>query len=823
MNKPIFQSSEVSALAASIRDKLRYHVGTEPDNARADDWLLATILVLRDRIVDRWVDTQNRTHGRKRVYYLSIEYLIGRLLFNVLSNMDFLQPVRAALGLLDVDFEALRALEPDAALGNGGLGRLAACFMDSMATLDIPAYGYGIRYENGLFRQQIRNGWQLELPDDWLRFGNPWEFERRHVAFPVRFGGTVEYLGGDADTARAIWYPAEIVNAVAHDTPVVGYRGRHVNTLRLWSVRPTESVTLSKFNEGDYVGAVAARANAEAISSFLYPSNDNPAGEELRLRQEFFFTTASLQDIVQRHFIEHGSIASLADHAVVQMNDTHPALAVAELMRILVDDYMVSWPDAWRITTTVLNYTNHTLLPEALETWPVSLMNRLLPRHMQIIFLINWRHLQAVASVGKMDIEKLAAISLIDEHGERRVRMAHLAFVGSNKINGVSALHTDLMRRTAFRDLDAAYPGRIVNKTNGVDFRRWLFQANARLTAVIVDALGERLFEDENDLRRLEQHLDDRALLTRVQAVRRANKRDLCALLREQTGIRVDPTALFDVHIKRFHEYKRQLLNVLETIALFHSIHAEPNKEWVPRVKIFAGKAAMTYEQAKLIIKLVNDVASVVNNDPLIGDRLKVIFLPNYGVSLAEAIMPAADLSEQISTAGYEASGTGNMKLALNGALTIGTLDGANIEIRESVGQQNIFIFGLTSQEVAERRRAGFTGREAVFGSPLLQEAIKSISAGAFSRDDADRFRPIVESLTGRDEYMVAADFEFYWQTQRLIDSHWMNQDEWQSMSLLNTARMSWFSSDRAIREYAEDIWHVPVGNVEPGRLAVAT
>jgi glycogen phosphorylase len=811
VDSPTLPSREVSALAALIRDRLRYHVGTEPETAELDDWLLATVLALRGRIVDRWVEAERRTRGGRRVYYLSIEYLIGRLLFSVLSNMEFLEPIRAALQSLGVNIDSLRTLEPDAALGNGGLGRLAACFMDSMATLGIPAYGYGIRYQNGLFRQQIRDGWQVELPDDWLKFGNPWEIERRHVVFPIGFGGSVEYLGGDADTARAIWYPAEIVNAVAYDTPVIGHRGRHTNTLRLWSVRSTEPIQLAKFNQGDYVGAVAARAQSEAISSFLYPSTDNAAGLELRLRQEFFFTSASLQDIVQRHFAECGNVSSLADHAAVQMNDTHPALAVAELMRILVDEYVVGWPEAWRITTATLNYTNHTLLPEALETWPIELMNRLLPRHMQIIFLINWRHLQHTAAIDGVGLDRLAATSLIDEGGERRVRMAHLAFVGSNKVNGVSVLHTDLMRRTVFRDLNAAYPGRIVNKTNGIDFRRWLFQANPSLTGLIVDALGSRVLEDATELKRLEALIDDRTFLTRMAEARQVNKRALCTIVREQTGVRLDPAAIFDVHIKRFHEYKRQLLNILETIALFHSIRAEPNKDWVPRVKIFAGKAAMTYAQAKLIIKLVNDVAHVVNHDPLIGDRLKVVFLPNYGVSLAEAIMPAADLSEQISTAGLEASGTGNMKLALNGALTIGTLDGANIEIRENVGAENIFIFGLDAQQVVERRRASLIGWDAVQHSPLLEGTIRSLASGAFSADDKDRFRPIGDELLNRDEFMVAADFASYWQMQRLIDNRWSDQNGWWRTSLLNTARMSWFSSDRAIREYAEDIWRMPV------------
>jgi starch phosphorylase len=808
--KPILHPGEVPNLAASIRDKLLYQLGTTLDDARPDDWLLATVLALRDRIVDRWLQTEHRAYGRKRVYYLSIEYLIGRLLFSALNNMEYLQPVRAALATLGVDLDRLRVLEPDAALGNGGLGRLAACFMDSMATLGIPAFGYGIRYEHGLFRQQIQDGWQQELPDDWLKFGNPWEFERRHVVSSVGFGGSVEYLGGDDDTARAIWYPAEVINAIAHDTPIVGQHGHHINTLRLWAVRPSGTIQLSKFNQGDYVGAVAARARIEAITRFLYPSADNPAGQELRLRQEFFFTSASLQDIVQRHVAECGDIATLPDYAVVQMNDTHPAIAVAELMRILIDEYILNWSDAWRITTTVLNYTNHTLLPEALETWPVPLINRVLPRHVQIIFLINWLHLKHVSAAFGNDLQRIAATSLIDEGGERRVRMGHLAFLGSRKINGVSALHTDLLRRTVFRDLDAAYPGRIVNKTNGIDFRRWLFQSNLGLTELIIDALGMRVLDDPTELKRLEILKNDGAFLDRLATVRAANKHELCAIVREQTGVKIDPAALFDVHIKRFHEYKRQLLNVLETLALYYAIRAEPGKEWIPRVKIFAGKAAMTYAQAKLIIKLVNDVARIINGDPLIGDRLKVVFLPNYSVSLAELIVPAADLSEQISTAGYEASGTGNMKLALNGALTIGTLDGANIEIRESVGAENIFIFGLNAAEVSERQRAEMTGWDAVHSSPLLKEAISNLSDGVLSPDDRDRFRPIVESVLGRDDYMVAADFDSYWQTQRLVDSRWRDRGAWWRASLLNISRMSWFSSDRAIREYAQDIWHVP-------------
>ena len=528
------------------------------------------------------------------------------------------------------------------------------------------------------------------------------------------------------------------------------------------------------------------------------------------MRQEYFFTSASLQDIVQRHVAERGDLASLPDHAAIQLNDTHPAIAVAELMRILVDERDLSWHEAWRITTSTLNYTNHTLLPEALETWPVSLMNRLLPRHMQIIFLINWFHLGEAKARGA-GAELLQSLSLIDERGDKRLRMAHLAFVGSRKVNGVSALHTDLMRRTIFGDLDAIHPSRIVNKTNGITFRRWLYQANPMLTTLLVDALGERVLDDPNQLRRLERFVDNSSFQERLANIRAANKEALCRVIREQTGVRADPAALFDVQIKRIHEYKRQLLNILEAVALYYAMRANPGGNWSPRIKILAGKAAPTYVQAKLIIKLANDVARVINGDAAVGDLLKVVFLPNYNVRLAETIVPAADLSEQISTAGMEASGTGNMKLALNGALTIGTMDGANIEIRDSVGEENIFIFGLKAQEVARLRSDGFEGRDAVAASPLLAQAIEGIANGEFSPDDRARFRPVVEKIIGRDEFMVAADFDAYWQTQRAVDQRFRDRGSWWRASLSNTARMGWFSADRAIRDYAEDIWRVPI------------
>src|SRR4029079_3221806 len=641
--------------------------------------------------------------------------------------------------------------------------------------------------------QQIRDGWQHELPERWLALGNPWEFERLETEYSIRFGGSVEYLGSGPDgTARGLWYPAERVLAVAHDTPITGWRGRHVNTLRLWSARSTTPVHLGDFNEGDVVGATAPRMQAEAISRVLYPSDATPAGQELRLRQEYFFASASLQDIIGRHLAEFDSLHSLPDHVAIQLNDTHPAIAVAELMRILVDEHDYSWTDAWRTTQATLSYTNHTLLPEALESWPVALLNRLLPRHMQIIYVINKLHLDEAVAKGFVDADMLASISLVQEGHDKRVRMGHLAFVGSHKINGVSALHTGLMEQTVFHDLDRATPGRIVNMTNGISFRRWLFEANPNLTALLTGTLGEQVLDDPNELTGLEKFADDASFVQHYAATKRGNKEALAGRIHELTGVTVDPAAMFDVQIKRIHEYKRQLLNVLETIALYLAIRLEPDRNWTPRVKIFAGKAAASYQRAKLIIKLANDVAQAINADPKVGGRLKVVFLPNYNVSLAQAIIPAADLSEQISTAGMEASGTGNMKLGLNGALTIGTLDGANIEIRDRVGADNIFIFGLTADEIEQRRKARFEGREAAAQSPRLAEAISCIRNGAFSPDDAARFGPIVEALLNYDHFMVAADFDAYWTAQRAADDLCGTPGWWRA-AILNTARMGWF------------------------------
>jgi starch phosphorylase len=703
----------------------------------------------------------------------------------------------------------LRRIEPDAALGNGGLGRLAACFMDSMATLSIAAHGYGIRYDNGLFRQIIRGGWQQETPEDWLVNGNPWEFVRPEYNYAIGFGGWVEMVEHDERTSH-VWHPAETVEAVAYDTPIVGWRGRHVNTLRLWSARATDPLKLEAFNAGDYVGAFSEKVRAEAISKVLYPSDATPAGQELRLRQEYFFTSASLLDLIRRHMKQWGDVRTLGEHAAVQLNDTHPAIGISELMRILVDLNKVEWDEAWSITQATFSYTNHTLLPEALETWPVPLMERVLPRHMQIIYLINAAHLDSARRRGFVDTAMLAGISLIDEHAGRRVRMGNLAFIGSHKINGVSALHTDLMRKTVFHALNSVYPGRITNKTNGITFRRWLIECNPELADIIRSTLGDRALDDYHALKALAAYADDSSLQERVAQARRKRKAALARVITDQLNLRVDPEAMFDVQVKRIHEYKRQLLNLLETVARYNAIRANPTLDFAPRVKIFSGKAAASYTQAKLIIKLAIDIAKVVNSDPTVRGLLKVVFLPNYNVSLAEIIMPAADLSEQISTAGMEASGTGNMKMGLNGALTVGTLDGANVEMRDLVGDDNIFIFGLTAAEVESARARGIDSTEYIAASPTLHEALDEIASGVFSTDDAGRYRGLVDALTHHDYFMICADFDAYWKTQVRIDEAWRDRNRWMRSSVLNTANVGWFSSDRTIGEYAKDIWSAP-------------
>ncbi|MBB3964713.1 glycogen/starch/alpha-glucan phosphorylase [Rhizobium metallidurans] len=806
---PAPRSSKPEILAEEIIERLTYRIGKDAKVAKPHDWLTATILVIRDRIIDKWMDSTRKVYatGAKRVYYLSLEFLIGRLMRDAVSNLGLMEEVRDALGSLGVDVSVIAGLEPDAALGNGGLGRLAACFMESMATVDVPAYGYGIRYVHGLFRQQMADGWQVELPESWLAHGNPWEFERRESAYEIGFGGSVDVANGADGEPRYVWKPAERVIAAAFDTPVVGWRGKRVNTLRLWSAQPIDPILLDAFNAGDHIGALRESNKAESLTRVLYPADATPAGQELRLRQEFFFSSASLQDILRRHLQQYDDFTSLPDKVAIQLNDTHPAVSIAELMRLLCDVHGLEFDQAWDITRGTIAYTNHTLLPEALESWPVPLFERLLPRHMQIIYAINAKVLLEARKTKNFSDTEIRSISLIEESGSRRVRMGNLAFVGSHSINGVSALHTDLMKVTVFADLHKLYPDRINNKTNGITPRRWLQQCNPGLTGLIREAIGDDFLDDAEKLRPLDKFATDGAFQEKFAAVKRANKVALANLVASRMGVKIDPSAMFDIQIKRIHEYKRQLLNVIEAVALYDQIRSRPELDWVPRVKLFAGKAAPSYHNAKLIIKLINDVARTINNDPAVRGLLKVVFVPNYNVSLAEVMVPAADLSEQISTAGMEASGTGNMKFGLNGALTIGTLDGANVEMRDNVGEDNIKIFGLRADEVAKLRADGHNPRAIIEGSHELAQALSAIGSGVFSPDDRNRYSELIEGIYSHDWFMVAADFDAYAQAQREVDDLWNDKAAWSEKTIRNTARMGWFSSDRTIRQYAKEIW----------------
>ncbi|WP_122664078.1 glycogen/starch/alpha-glucan phosphorylase [Pseudomonas viridiflava] len=810
--EPLVRDAEVAAFRAAVLAKLTYAVGKDPDHAFEHDWFEAVALAARDHMVEHWMDHTRQIYRKvqKRVYYLSLEFLIGRLLYDSLSNLGLLEVAREAMTELGVDIERIKLLEPDAALGNGGLGRLAACFMESMSTLGIAGHGYGIRYEHGLFRQAIVDGWQQEQTENWLDFGNPWEFERPEVVYPVGFGGSVDTLTNEDGEQRQVWRPSETVRAIAYDTPVVGWRGKSVNTLRLWRARAVGDLHLERFNAGDHFGAVAEVVRAESISRVLYPNDATEAGQELRLRQEYFFVSASLQDLLRRHLNMHATLMDLPEHAAIQMNDTHPSIAVAELMRQLIDNHGIAWDAAWKITVGTLAYTNHTLLPEALETWSVGLMERMLPRHMQIIYIINAQHIDTLRAKGIHDFDVLRAVSLIEEENGRRVRMGNLAFLGSHSINGVSALHTQLMRKTVFAELHKLYPDRINNKTNGITFRRWLFQSNPKLTQMLTESLGDDVLDSaETRLIELEPFADKSSFRKQFADQRLHSKRALAAIIKERLGIVVNPAAMFDVQVKRIHEYKRQLLNLFHTVALYQAIRAQPGTDWVPRVKIFAGKAAASYHSAKLIIKLTNDIARTVNSDPTVRGLLKVVFLPNYNVSLAESIIPAADLSEQISTAGLEASGTSNMKFGLNGALTIGTLDGANVEMSEQVGLEHMFIFGMTAQEVEAHKQVGdFSAYAEAAASGRLNDVLQAIRGGVFSPDDPNRYAGLIDQLLAYDRFLVCADFDSYWDAQARVEAHWHDSKEWWRSAVLNTARMGWFSSDRTIREYAGDIWN---------------
>ncbi|WP_431856344.1 glycogen/starch/alpha-glucan phosphorylase [Azospirillum sp.] len=807
------RSLDVDGLKRSFLEWLVYSVGKDARAATRRDWFHTVALSVRDRLVDRWMDTTRTYYQQdsKRVYYMSLEFLIGRLLTNSLSNLGVMDACRQALDQIGLTLDEVVDAEPDAALGNGGLGRLAACFLDSMASQGLPGYGYGIRYEFGLFEQRFEHGWQVEYPEQWLQFGNPWEFARPEVLYPVQFYGRVEEFRDSVGEKAYRWVDAERVLAMAYDTPVVGYGGKTINTLRLWSARATRDFNFGHFNDGAYMKAVEQKVMTENLSRVLYPNDATETGRELRLKQEYFFTSASLQDIIRRYLQHHADFDQLPAKAAIQLNDTHPSIGIAEMMRLLVDQHAVQWEKAWEITQGCFSYTNHTLLPEALEAWPVRLLERVLPRHMQIIYEINARFLNRSKARAAGDNARLSRLSLIDERGERRVRMGNLAFLGSHKVNGVSALHTDLMKQTVFADFHAEFPERINNKTNGITPRRWLHQANRPLAELISSRIGEGWVHDLDQIKAILPKADDAAFREEFRRAKRKNKKRLAAYIARQTGTEINVDSLFDVQVKRMHEYKRQLLNILQTIALYNDMRDNPTVNWVPVTKVFAGKAAPAYQMAKLIIKLINDVAKVVNHDPVLHDKLKVVYLPNYNVTAAEIIIPAADLSEQISTAGMEASGTGNMKLALNGALTIGTLDGANVEIKEHVGDDNIFIFGLTAEEANSLREGGaYNPRQVIAANPALKRALDMISTGVFSPDDPNRFHPILQALTdGGDHFLVTADFEDYCLAQERAMELYRDPEEWTRKAIINTASMGWFSSDRTIREYAEEIWDV--------------
>src|SRR5262245_14006335 len=797
-----------------IEDHLLNTVGVAPALASPNDLMQSVARVAREQLSRRWVATQavDRTNKARRVYYLSMEFLIGRTLGNAVSALDLHDGVAAGLALHAQRLEDVADQEPDAGLGNGGLGRLAACFLDSMATLGLPSFGYGIRYEYGMFAQEIDHGIQVEYPDPWLADGTPWEFPRAGVSYPVRFGGWVEHKG-----SVAVWRHAAEVAAKAHDMVVPGHGTPKVSTLRLWKAVAPAHIDLHAFNTGDYARAAGVKNEYENISWVLYPNDSTPAGRELRLRQEYFFVAASLQDIVARHLEENRKLANLASKAAIHLNDTHPAIGVAELMRLLCDEHGMAWKAAWAITGKVFSYTNHTLMPEALETWPVSLMQHVLPRHLEIIFRINQELLDFAAKRRPNDVGFLARLSLIDESGERRVRMAHLSIVGSHMVNGVSALHSDLLVKTIFADFASLWPERFTNMTNGVTPRRWLAQANAGLAELLDRSIGARWRLDLDELGKLSEHQSDSSFREEFSAIKHANKARLADYIRRTTNITVDPSSLFDVQVKRIHEYKRQLLNLLHVVTRYQAMLADPSMDWQPRTVIFAGKAASSYAMAKNIIRLVHDVGQVINADVRLDDRLKVVFVPNYGVSVAELIMPGADLSEQISTAGTEASGTGNMKLALNGALTIGTDDGANIEIRQHVGDDNIFIFGLSTSQVMAQRKSGYQPMRLYENQPTLKAVLDAIAAGMFSPGEPGRYRGLIDSLLwGGDHYFLLADYASYIETQRRIDALFRQPGQWVARALANVAGMGAFSSDRTIREYATKVWDVTSRPLRP-------
>jgi starch phosphorylase len=803
---------DLASLKRSLSNHLVYSVGKDPITATERDWFYTAAAVVRERLIERWMETMRSYYREdtKRVYYLSMEFLMGRAMMNSVLNLGCDKDFRAALDAMGLDFHAIREIEHDAALGNGGLGRLAACFLDSMATLGIPGYGYGIRYEYGMFTQRIEHGCQVEHPDNWLRYGNPWEFPRPEVLYQVKFHGRVVSHVEDSGKTRYHWVDTDDVMAMAYDTPIPGYGTETVNNMRLWAAKATRDFELKYFNEGNYIKAVEDKNESENLSKVLYPDDTTAMGRELRLKQQYFFVCASLQDMLHRYCKYHKTFDDLPNKVAVQLNDTHPSIAIPELMRVLVDQHALDWDHAWDLTRRTFSYTNHTLMPEALETWPVPLFERVLPRHLQIIYEINHRFMRDVMHRYPGDTDLLRRMSLIDERGEKRVRMAHLAMVGSHTVNGVAAIHTDLMRQTIFADFHHLWPDQIVNMTNGITPRRWLNQANPDLAHLISSRIGTGWVRNLDELKRLMPFAEDAVFCRQFAEVKRANKLRLAETIARRLKTAVNPDSLFDVQVKRIHEYKRQLLNVLHVITLYNRIRANPAGDHLPRTVIFGGKAAPGYAMAKRIIRLINDIADVVNNDPVVAGRLKVVFIPNYDVSTAQELMPAADLSQQISTAGTEASGTGNMKLALNGALTIGTLDGANIEIRNEVGEENIFIFGLTTEEAARVYAEGHKPWDRYHGNPELKQVLDMIRNGYFSPDEADRYQAVFDALTAHgDHYLLLADYASYIACQERVEALYRAPQEWARRAILNVANMGKFSSDRTIREYAGTIWKV--------------
>jgi len=802
-NRP---SLDVEGVKKAIVYKLIFLIGRSPKEASQRDWLNATLHAVRDLVTEGWITTarQSRAEETRRVYYLSMEFLIGRTLSNAMIAEGVYDVAEKALAELNVDLEEIIEKEVDPGLGNGGLGRLAACFMDSLATLAIPAMGYGIRYEYGMFRQKIENGQQVERPDDWLEKGAPWEFMRPSKRFSIDFGGHIYF-----EDKKCIWNPAEKVTALAYDQMIPGYKNDSASTLRLWSAHGGEVFDLAEFNRGDHLAAVATRSANQNLSRVLYPDDSTWNGRELRLRQEYFLVSASLQDILRRHLRTHGTLDNLADKVAIHLNDTHPALAIPELMRILIDLHGYSWQNAWDVTRRIFSYTCHTLMSEALETWPVEMMAKILPRHLQMIFEINDHFLEYVKTYVTTDMDFIRRVSLIEEGYQRKVRMGWLSVVGSHKVNGVAAIHSDLMVSSTFADFARIYPERFTNVTNGITPRRWLAVANPKLAALFDQYIGSEWRCDLSQIEKLKAFADKGEFKRAVADIKYDNKVKLAQYVKKTLNIDLDPHALFDVQVKRIHEYKRQMLNVLHIIARYNEMLAHPEKDWQPRVFILAGKAASAYYAAKQTIRLINDVANVINNDERLKGRLKVVFIPNYSVSLAQLIIPAADISEQISLAGTEASGTSNMKFALNGALTLGTLDGANVEILDNVGKDHIFIFGNTVEQVEALRREGYRPFDYYQNDEQLREVIDQIIRGDFSPEEPNRYHSLIQGLQYHDYYQSFADFRSYVEAQKAVDKKYQDRDAWIASTIQNMVNMGFFSSDRTILEYAKNIWKI--------------